>query len=522
MKNIGKMYEAEDAARSVWLQRSRAIAALTMPAILPWGQYHKYNQQDPALPQSYQSDGSRIITNLTGKILTSVFPIGRPWMKYSIDPRARSEMTEQQINKIENLLYLREIMLRSAIESSGPISRRRGHGGFQSIKRTTLSRLLITGDALEYVDDDLSIRSYRNDMYVTKRDSSGNLLWIITKESIDPLSLPEEQQAKLEIKDEDDPSKRMEDIYTLIEWNQQTKKWLVKQEIDEVIFNEFEKNVNPWISSTYELLAPDHYGRGFVELQIWPDLKIVDILSEYMLDFAALASTNIRVIDQSSNIQPEDLVKRNGSIIKAGRVSGGQLQDVGWLKSDRIPDFSVVQQTLARTQDKLGKAGLLDSQSVRRSERTTAFEVQNVTLQELNGALGGVYAALAYQQQIPLIEVAEEVLSKSKGFPKIPKGITINTVTGLSALNREADARRSLNMLQIISNMDPQLRSRINEEVLLRILVHDSGIDRPDLILTEQQFKAKAEAAAQAQAQAQASQKAIDVTGNIAQSQATQ
>lgn len=519
---IAGAFDTDHAERHQWIERARDCCALTIPAMLP---EEDFDAEDGS-PQNYQSIGARIISNLQGKLLTTVYPIGRSWVRYELDADLRAEMDESTIAAVEDQLYLREILLRSSIESADPGPRRRGFGGFRAGKRTTFGRLLTCGDTLEVMDDQFRIRSPRSDAYTQRRDSSGDIIHHTIKERIDPLTLPEDELATIDL-DTDElrdkpPHDRMEDLFTRVHWNPETRVWVIEQEINGHIFRTSQETVSPFFSTAYDLIPPEHYGRSFVELNLYADLRSSDVLTERILEFAALACKHHPCVDAASNVTEEDLMKPSGYPIMGARVVNGVVQDIGWLRAEKLAEFSMVKDVLATVDARLGSAGLLDSASVRDSERTTAYEIANVTLRELEGALGGVYAAIADEQQIPLAERAEHLLARKKGWPKLPDGVRITTVTGLAALNREADAQRSIRMLEMINQMDPEDRAWFKKRPLFQILAHESGLDRPDIVLTEDEFRKQAQEKAAEQIKMAAAGQGIESAGRIAEARATQ
>lgn len=517
---IADVFERDHAQRSNWLDRARACASLTKPPILPPETFG----DDDSVRQNYQSIGARIVSALAGKLVSTIFD--GSWLRYEVDASLRREMTESEIMGAEDRLYLREIMLRSSIESASPGHRRRGSAGFHAGKRTVMERLLACGDALEYMDDSFRIRSYRNDQYVQRRDSCGDPLYHAIKEHLDPLELSggEIEMVGLDINDlkTQEPHERSEDLFTRVSWQPLTKRWLIEQEMGGVVFRESDESVNPFFSTAFDLICPEHYGRSFTEVQLLADLHSADKLTLRILQFAALACDHKLVIDKSSSLTQDDLAKEPGAVIEGGDVQGGVCQDVGRIQATSLPDFGIAKDVLATVTERLSSAGLLASGSVRDSERTTAYEVQNTTLRELQGALGGIYASIADEQQIPLAERAEHLLSRKKGWPKLPEGVRLINVTGIAALNREADAQRSLRMLEIIGQMDDETRAVFNKRVLAQILAHDSGLDRPDLVYSEEDLRQRLEEQAARQAQLAAAGKAIDTAGNIVEANATQ
>ena len=57
-----------------------------------------------------------------------------------------------------------------------------------------LKHLIVSGNGLLYMPKKGSVKFYRLDRYVVKRDYMGNVLEIITKESVSPMMLPKPAQ----------------------------------------------------------------------------------------------------------------------------------------------------------------------------------------------------------------------------------------------------------------------------------------------------------------------------------------
>lgn len=517
----------DHAARDEWLRRAGHCASLTIPPLLPSQAIESGNNYQP-LPEAYQSVGARAIHNLTGKLGSAMWPVGRPWFRFEVDPTIRAQFDAETLIQIEDQLYLRELMVRARLE--GPVggSRRRGFGGFRATKRSVIQRLLVCGDSLEHVNDDFRCREFRNDAYVTKRDGSGDVLYHVIRESVDPLEhLTREQieKAGLDFAElEATPvGERMQELYTRVEWQPLTKVWQIRQQVNGVDIATSQEKYTPFISTAYDLITPEDYGRSFTELQIFADLRSTDALTERVLEFAALACKHHPCIDASSNVMPEDLEVPSGTPIAGCRVTGGVVQDIGWLRAERLAEFSIAAQVLERVEGRVGTASLLDSGAVRDSERTTAFEVQNVTLRELEGALGSVYMSVADEQQIPLVERAIALCERKSFWTKLPEeGVKLQTVTGLAALNREADAQRTLRLIELLGTLPEDAWENVDRRQLLIQAAHDLQLNQPGLIYTDEQLAANAQAKMQQQMELAAAGKMIDTAGNIVEAKASQ
>lgn len=527
MKNkttIRDLWMQENAARESILDDKRACAALVKPWLLP----PDYQQADQSLPDNYQSLGSRGITHLAGRMLQGLYPAGFPWVR--IEPAApikhNPEISPDFVQAFSDQLYLWEMILAGVLEASGAGTPERVPQGFRTAKRMAIEQFLVIGDALERMEDDFRLSVFRFDQYVTARDSAGRVLHHIVRERIDPLTLPEDQQAKLSgldgrKLDQDTPvGERMVDIYTRCAWQPLAKKWLLEQEIEGTTIVRSDESVSPFISTPFELVPGENYGRSFVE-QNKGDIRSLDQLSERLLDWAALASKHLVATDYASEVRPEDLARPTGSIIKA-RVQGGQVQDVAVVQAVNMANYQVVADSVSRLMSSLGKAMLIDSESVRDSERTTAFEVQATTIRELEGALGGMYAPIADRQQIPTVQRALYQLRARGVLPAVEqKWYDIVPVTGVAALSRQTRAAEVMDFVQTVAQMGPDALRFINVDVLVNVMRRYKGIDEPGIVKSKQQIAQENAAAMQQQFAMQAAQTAVETAGAVAEKRAT-
>ena len=78
-----------------------------------------------------------------------------------------------------------------------------------------LKQLIVTGNVLVYLPPKEQVRVFRLDRYVVKRDAMGNVLEIITKESLSPLSLPESTKELLTYSESEETTKN-HDLFTCV------------------------------------------------------------------------------------------------------------------------------------------------------------------------------------------------------------------------------------------------------------------------------------------------------------------
>lgn len=520
---IGSRFDNDNMKRRATLDRARDCAALSKPWILP---RESQNESDE-LPENFQSVGSRGSTTVEGKMLLAMWPPGVPFHQTSLDSKILYDQSipDEIKEAIQQDLLFRDLTIMAQLEqtSSQGRGRRRRRGGFRSAKRMALSHLVITGDVLEQLTDDYRIKVFRRDQYITRRDSATDVLYHIVKEEMDALALTPEQFSDsglpAEIK-EKPPTDRLIDLYTLVEWQPQAYKWLIVQEVNGNAITTSEEVVSPFLSTAYELVAGEDYGRGLIELN-FGDLRSYDSIRHKLLDFAALASKQTPVIDENSGIEPDDLMKDSGVPI-IGRVRGGEVQGVAWLSPNKLNDFQIVSLAGETIRKDLGAAMMLESDVTPQGDRVTALQVQRVAI-ELDAASGGVYASIADGQQMPLLDRLIWQMEKDNLIPLLKgEGIQVKVLTGIEALSREIDAQKLMNIAQTVASLGQEAAAKIDMSNFVDAMARYNAFFAPGVIKSDEQVEQERQAAAQAQLQAQAGEKAVDVMGNVAESRAAE
>ena len=183
------------------------------------------------LPQAFSALASRGITNLEGRLLLALFPTGQPFFrlkpatKFKFDP----EVDPSLLQSFEDKLRIHEMIMLAKLEkddSDGGTNARRA--GFRSRMRSAISQPLVTGDVLIQMTDEYQIRIHRRDNYVVRRSTSGDVMYMITREQVDSLSLSPEQIEMIGLDLETEMNTpaydRMQDLYTKCEWNPMSKR----------------------------------------------------------------------------------------------------------------------------------------------------------------------------------------------------------------------------------------------------------------------------------------------------------
>jgi hypothetical protein len=309
----------------------------------------------------------------------------------------------------------------------------------------------------------------------------GNVLEIITKESMSPLSLP--QEVREQIPPSDTPIKS-HDLYTKLT---KTKKGFeVVQEVAGVLIESsrgvFKADQNPFIPLRFIRIDGEDYGRGFIEEYIG-DLRSLEALTKAIVQGSAASAKVLFLVRPNGTTKTKDLsAAPNGAFLQ------GDSNDVSTLQVQKAADFRVSLETMRMINDRLAAAFLLNSSVQRSAERVTAEEVRFMA-QELETALGGVYSILSQEFQLPLINLLLNSLQKQGKMPKMPKdSVKPTVVTGIEALGRGQDLNKLAAFLQYLQPLGPEvIQSEMNLGDYIDRLAASLGIDTSGLIKSDEQ-----------------------------------
>lgn len=519
---ISRDWSDLDSQRRGILETVAICAALSSPWVFPpLGQL-----PDQPLPENSQSMGSRGVQNHTGKLLLSVAPPDRPWVQQRVAPEIWDdpEVPAELKQRVQQKLYMQDMILMALLEQPPKAGDRRLYGYYAN-RRRSLEQLVVTGDTLEFMDAEYQMNVIRRDNYVTERDRSGRILRHIIREKLDPLTeLTPKQLAAAQFEpgslDNKSSRDRQCELFTQVKWHPRRKGWMITQEVNgHEIHNSFEK-VSPYFCTSYCLAPGENYGRGLVELNLG-DLKCLDAQCARINDAAAMASKYTPILDENSMMQERDLADKSG-VVKRGKVREGKAVEIAMLKVDKAQDFQFVIDRIAALRADLGAAFLIESESVRDSERTTAFEVSQVTLKEATGNLGSVLAMINDQQQLPLFNRLYAQAVANKHITPINeelkgKAVRVQVLTGLSALAQQVRAQGLMRFVQVAAQIEQIKSQYLDIETVLQVYARYERIDEPGVIKSKEQRAADQADALKVQAQLEMQKAAAQTVGAVAQ-----
>jgi len=500
-QTVASRYAHLMTTRESYLRRARDASKLTIPSLIP----PEGHSESTVYDTPYQAIGARGVNNLASKLLMALLPPNSPFLRLTIDdfdilevagPEARGQV-EEALARIERT-GMSEI---EALALRVPT--------FELLKH-----LIIGGNGLLYMPKKGDVKFFRLDRYVVKRDYMGNVLEIITKESVSPMMLP--KQAQEIINNDGDAAKNI-DLYTCVK--RTDKGWYIHQEVmGEVIegtTGTYPKDKNPFIPLRLNRIDGEDYGRGYVE-EYLGDLKSLEALTQAIVEGSAASAKVLFMVAPNGTTKARVLAESpNGAIVQ------GNAQDVSTLQVNKFNDFRVALETINTITERLSFSFLLNSSVQRNAERVTAEEVRYAA-QELESALGGVYSIMSQEFQLPLVKLLLSRLETAGKMPKMPKDtVKPQIVTGIEALGRGQDLNKLAQMLQYLQPLGPEvLQKYMNVGDYIDRLAASLGIDTGGLIKNEEQMQQEQEAQEQQMMQQQVMGMAEKVAPQVAKGMA--
>jgi hypothetical protein len=485
-------YMSMETTRRPFLERARTCSELTLPYLIPpegWtGQSELYTP--------FQGIGSRGVKNLSSKLMIVLFPPNSPFARLRMQGKAEDQAKQADpalTTKIEAQLADIERKIGVKVETE----QMRPH------LDESLKHLIVGGNVLLHLpekekgQDVAGVRVFHLNRYVCKRDPSGNLLEMITKESVSPESLDSKFYAALNEKaGEEGKHEKTLDIYTRVWLEEGT--WYICQEVQGYVVpgteGTYPEDKLPWICLRWNKIDGEDYGRGYVE-DLLGDLQSAEGLSQTVIEGSAALAKLLFLTNPNGVTKAADLEKtKNGGFV------AGNAADITTLQSQKAQDLSVAKDTLANVEKRLSQQFMLNSSAQRQGERVTAEEMR-IMIREIEESLGGIYSVLAHGLQLPLVKLFMWRMEKAKEIPTLPKGtVRPIIVTGLEALGRGNDLQKLREYVgDAIQTLTPQVAVKyLNVSDYLSRLATGAGIDPTGLVKTAEELKAQAEQEAQA------------------------
>ncbi len=355
-------------------------------------------------------------------------------------------------------------------------------------------QLLLAGNGLLFLPPSgEGVRLFRLDSYVIRRDAMGTVLDIVTRERLSPESLPPEVRKQLSPED----LKNTElDLFTHVK--RQNGRFVQYQEISGKRLKGFTENypldASPWLPLRFHKEDGESYGRSYAE-QYLGDLRTFENLSKAILDATMNAAKILWLVKPTGVVAIRDVQNTPSG----GFVVGNQ-DDIVPLQLNKSADLNVAYQTMGKIEERLSYAFLLTSVVQRGGERVTATEIRTVA-SELETSLGGIYALLASELQLPLVRRVMTTLELDGLIPSLPSGVIKPTITtGVDALGRNDTLQQLVQAMSILGQM-PEAAQYIAWDAVAKEVLANTGIETLGLIKSDKQLQADAEQQQQQQQQ---------------------
>ncbi len=471
-------YDRLSSRRSQFLNSARQAADLTLPYLIREDELT--SKTSLRLPQPWQSTGAKGVVTLASKLMLALLPPQTSFFKLQVNdinlpqelgPQIRSEL-DLSFAKVERTI------MESIAES-----------GDRVIVHQALKHLVVAGNALVFMSKD-GLKLYPLNRYVVDRDGNGNVIEIVTKETVSKKLVKNFYPDLMKPGVVDDTTMPDDECIIYTHVTRDNNRWVWHQEMfDEVLPKSQGKapiDANPWLVLRFNHVDGEVYGRGRVE-EFLGDLKSLEALSQAIVEGSAAAAKVVFTVAPSSTTKPQTLAKAgNGAIIQ------GRPDDIGVVQVGKTADFSTAYQMIGSLTQRLNEAFLI--LNVRDSERTTAEEVRMTQL-ELEQQLGGLFSLLTVEFLIPYLNRKLNVAQKTGEIPRLPKGDIVRPtiVAGINALGRGQDRESLGQFLTIIAQtMGPEAIGQfINPDEVIKRLAAASGIDVLNLVKSMQELQAE-------------------------------
>ncbi len=483
-------YDRLSSNRSQFLNASRQASELTLPYLIREDEHTTKSALKLTTP--WQSTGAKGVVTLASKLMLALLPPQTSFFKLQVNDVNLPEELGPEIRSELDLSFAK--IERTVMESIA-------ESGDRVVVHQALKHLVVAGNALIFMSKD-GLKLYPLSRYVVDRDGNGNVIEIVTKETISKKLIkqfyPEyEDKSKNSVVD-DHQHIPMDECVIYTHVKRDNNRWVWHQELDDQILpksmGKAPLDANPWLVLRFNHVDGEVYGRGRVE-EFLGDLKSLEALSQAIVEGSAAAAKVVFTVSPSSTTKPQTLAKAgNGAIIQ------GRPDDIGVVQVGKTADFSTAYQMIGSLTQRLNEAFLI--LNVRDSERTTAEEVRMTQL-ELEQQLGGLFSLLTVEFLVPYLNRKLNVAQKTGDIPRLPQGgiVRPTIVAGINALGRGQDRESLAQFLTVIAQtMGPDaIAQYINPDEVIKRLAASSGIDVLNLVKSMQELQAEQQQAMQQQ-----------------------
>jgi len=476
------LYSFLEAEKNIYLDRAIECSKYTLPTLVTDADRSSGKNLYTKVNTTYQGLGARGVNNLASKLLIALLPPNQAFFRLSVDDmKLQQELDnyKEVQSEFDQQLSLMERSVMRDIEESGDRT-----ALFEALKH-----LIVSGNAVLYVAEN-GTRVYPLKSFCVKRDPEGNVLEIVIREEVSTDVLPEGSAPK---NSDGKFTDQTTFLFTHVKWDYKSSKCVWYQEVyGKRVGKEGSSPMDkcPFIVLRLFRVAHEAYGRSFCE-DLLGDLKSLEYLSKAIVEGSAAAAKIIFLCNPNGTTRPDALARAsNGSIV------AGNPNDVAPLQMNKQADLTVALNTIARIEQRLSFAFLLNSAiqaGTQGRDRVTAEEIRMVA-QELETGLGGVYSILSVELQLPMVRRKMAMMERQGRLPKLPKNVVKPRITtGLDALGRGNDKAKLIEFITTLAQtLGPETMTKFvnNREMITRLAASD-GLDTYKLIKSEEDLMAE-------------------------------
>lgn len=486
-------YQSLESKKLTLVRRCEEYAQWTLPHVFPFTGMKDSEMQGPV-----DSTGARAVNHLSNKLTMTLFTPYSPFFRLQISSDVAKELeaaakggdtdAQEVLNNLDKLLA----------DAERDAMRTLDYNKYRTEATNAAKALIITGNSLMFHPEQGRVQSYGLRDYCVQRDLSGTVVEIITRDKKAFGTFSKDVKDALRASKHKKYDKDSADVtlYTHIEMKDDGK-YHMSQSADEVSLDSeavWTPEEMPYIVLAWNLVRGEDYGRGLVE-DYAGAFHALYVLNSALVDMVGIAADVKFLVNPASVIDVKEL---NDS--ESGTYHSGNEGDVTTVKFDKVMDIQAVEAAIARFQQQIGQAFLLNSAVTRDAERVTAEEIRYVA-QELELSHGGIYSRFAEEWQL-----RTAVLMLRKVDIKIGNGSEIypQIITGLDSLSRAGDLDNLRAMaadLQLLNTVPEDVRAAIDPIRFAQYIAVRRGVDADKFLKTPTQLQQEqAQLAAQEQA----------------------
>lgn len=508
-KSIKQEFESLHAKKQSILSRCEDYADVTLPYVFP-----RVTSGNPELQTQLNSTGARGVNHITNKLILTLFPENQPFFRLSVSNSVVQALADaakergdqiaiEALSRIDTSLANKE---RACIQKLG-------YTKFRTEATSAARLLVVTGNACMYHPvNDAPPQVYSLRDYCVQRDLSGTVINLLTRDTKAFGTFNDTVQAALQ-SGRKTPYKSTDQVtlYTKIELGDDTKYHLT-QAIEGIPLDStgtFTSEELPWKVLSWNLVRGEDYGHGHVE-DYYGALHALCMLSTALVTGTAVAAEIKFLIDPASTLDPKALNEA-----ASGSYHQGRKDDVTCVQLDKALDFQMVNNAIARLEQQIALAFMLNSAVTRDAERVTAEEIRYVA-QELDVSNAGIYSRLALEWQYPTA-----VMLLAREGTKITAGSEIQPqiITGIDALSRAGDLdnlRAAIADMSSLNSVPEGMQQALDPLKLWEFVCARRGVEYMKFTKPAQQIQAEQQAVLQQQQALQANQARMNIAESAA------